>query len=385
MRRGATIVVSGMVAGVPGQGGAAWAVLQYVLGFRRLGHEVYLVEPVATGELQGTGLALGETEQAAYMRGVAAAFDLGGRYALLRAGSTETVGLTYAELRGVGERADLLLNLSGLLRDEALTGRIPVRVYLDLDPGFTQLWSAVEGIDMRFGGHTHFVTVGQLIGEEGCRVPTCGLEWLKTLPPVVLERWPVVDREPAYRALTTVAHWRGYGSIGHEGVWYGQKAHSLRRFFELPRRVPDRFLLALSIHADERNDRAALRENGWELMDPGVTADTPWNYQRFVQDSWAEFGIAKSGYVESGCGWFSDRSVCYLASGRPVLTQETGFSRYLPGGGGVWVFRDVGEILSGLEEIRGDYGRQRLRAREVAEGLFDSDAVLTRLLERVGM
>jgi hypothetical protein len=140
----------------------------------------------------------------------------------------------------------------------------------------------------------------------------------------------------------------------------------------------------MAIHPDERKDLAALAENGWELLDPAQVAGTPNDYRQFIRGSWAEFGIAKSGYVVSRCGWFSDRSVCYLASGRPVIAQETGFSRYLPTGEGLFAFENSGQVLAAVEELRRDYRRHARAARAVAEDYFDSDKVLTRLLERVG-
>ncbi|HEX6186671.1 MAG TPA: hypothetical protein VFZ40_01215, partial [Pyrinomonadaceae bacterium] len=182
---------------------------------------------------------------------------------------------------------------------------------------------------------------------------------------------------------TAIGNWRGYGSIEHGGVFYGQKAHSLRQFFELPRLTQEKFMLAFSIHPEERKDLAALATNGWELIDPNLAAGTPAQYRQFIQTSKAEFGIAKSGYVESQCGWFSDRSVCYLASGRPVIAHDTGFSRYLPAGEGLFSFQTKEDVLSAVEEINRDYSRHSRAARALAEEYFDSDKVLTRLLDSV--
>src|SRR4029077_17128575 len=170
--------------------------------------------------------------------------------ALLINGTRETAGLGYEELCKLAKSADLLLNISGMLADQNLIASIPVRVYLDLDPAFNQLWSAVQGINMRFGGHTHFLTIGQAIGQTGCAVPTGGLEWLKTFQPVVLDRWPVAN-EIRHDSFKTIANWRGYGSIEHNGQHYGQKAHSLRQFVKLPTLTKEQFLLALAIHPDE--------------------------------------------------------------------------------------------------------------------------------------
>jgi aminoglycoside phosphotransferase len=338
------ILVAGMVAGDPHQGGATWAVLQYVLGLEQLGHEVWLVDPAEPSN-----------EIEAYF----AALDVGPRASLGRYD---------------GPVPDVLVNISGMLRDERVLGRTPIRVYLDLDPVFNQLWHA-QGVHAGLEGHTHYVTVGR-------HVPPTGHDWIDTLPPVVLERWPVAERIET-DAFTTVGNFRAYGSIEHEGVRYGQKAHSLRPLLELPRLSDERFALALDIHPDEP-DLAVLREHGWELLDPRRVAGTPPGYAAFVRGSKAELGIAKEGYVVSASGWFGDRSAAYLASGRPVVAQDTGFGERLPTGAGLFAFRDTDGVLAAIEALRFDYARHARAARAIAEEHLDSRRVLTRLLREVG-
>lgn len=351
------ILVAGMVAADPHQGGATWAVLQYVLGLEQLGHEVCLVDPAKGGgsEKQGQTSSLSPGRSARYF----ADLDLGPRAFLGR----------YE-----GPVPDLLLNVSGMLRDERVLEHTPIRVYLDLDPVFNQLWHA-QGLDVGLDGHTHYATVGR-------HVPPTGHDWIHTLPPVVLERWPVAERIET-DAFTTVANFRGYGSIEHDGIRYGQKAHSLRPLLELPGLSDERFALALEIHPDEP-DLAALREHGWELLDPRSVAGTPDAYASFVRGSKAELGIAKEGYVVSRCGWFSDRSAAYLASGRPVVAQDTGFGESLPTGAGLFAFCGTDGVLEAIEALRFDYGRHARAARAIAEEHLDSRRVLTRLLEEVG-
>src|SRR5438876_6857531 len=186
-----TIVLSGMIAADPHQGGATWAVLQYLLGLRRLGHDVTFVEPLPETALRPAGAPLAHSTNASCFRQVMAEFGLEQTSALLLAGTRQTVGMPYENLRRVADRADVLINISGMLTDPELIGRIPARVYLDLDPAFIQLWHAVQGIDMRFAAHTHFVTIGQAIGRPDCAVPTCGRSWITTPQPIVLSRWPV--------------------------------------------------------------------------------------------------------------------------------------------------------------------------------------------------
>jgi hypothetical protein len=280
---------------------------------------------------------------------------------------------------------DLLLNVSGMLTDDALLDGPRVRAYLDLDPAFVQLWHCTQGVDMRLNRHTHFVTVGQALGTPSCDVPTCGVSWIKTLPPVVLEQWPAQDPNAplVHDALTTVGNWRAYGSIEHNGIRYGQKAHSLRELIALPNRLPKPFLLAMSIHPDERRDLELLHANGWRLADPAAVAATPRAYADFVRGSWGEFGVAKSGYVLSRCGWFSDRSACYLASGRPVVAQDTGMLGALPTGEGLITFRTEDEAAEAITSLSRSYVSHARAARALAERYLDSDLVLRSLLQKL--
>ena len=367
-----TILVSGMVAGDPHQGGATWAVLQYVLGLRRLGHDVLLVEPVDTIT----------DETRTYFEDVVERFGLRDRATLVSRGTRDTVGAPYESSLDTARGADVLLNVSGML-DGPLFDAVPGRrVFLDLDPAFNQLWEDLEGVDMGFDRHDRFVTVGLALGDPSCPVPTCGREWIRTPQPVVLEHWPAVLTPPAL-PFTTVANLRGYGSVEWDGQLYGQKVHSLRALYELPERIADPVVLAMTVDEGERNDLAALRRHGWQLADPRAVAGTPADYAHFIGASKAEIGIAKSGYVLSRCGWFSDRSVCYLASGRPVVAQETGFSRYLPTGEGLLPFDGVDEAAAALEAVRRDHARHAAAARAIAEDVFDSDRVLRELLDRL--
>ena len=373
------ILLASSIADVPDQGGWTWAVLQYILGLRRLGHEVFYLEVIDPARLEEHGEW---SSSAQYFRAVMADFELRRHSAMLLKGRQEAVGVTYDQLHDHARKFDLLINVSGILQDNSLMLRCRKRLYLDLDPGFTQLWQAVQNIDMHFAGHTHHATIGLAIGTPECLVPTCGMSWITTPQPIVLDQWPVVG-EIEYDGLTTVANWRGYGSIEHEGVLYGQKAHSLRPMIDLPTRTREKFMLALAIHENETKDIEALRANAWRLLDPALVAPSPQKFKSFVQRSKAEFGLAKSGYVRANVGWVSDRSLCYLASGRPVIAQETGFSRFIPAGEGLLSFSNVDECVVAIDAMNADYPRHARAARAVAEKHFDSDTVLTTLLEKV--
>jgi hypothetical protein len=370
-----------MLAGNPHQGGATWAVLQYALGLRRLGHQVHIVEPVAADALRPRGAPLPASLNARYFLEVMRDFGFEHQSALLFEGTREAVGLSYEEVRSAARRSDLLVNINGILAAEELLEAIPIRVYMDIDAGFNQLWHSA-GFDRRFDGHTSHVTIGQGIGEPWSPIPTCGVEWLKSVQPVVLDYWPVAP-SIVHDALTTVGNWRSSGRFEHDGVLIGQKAHSLRRLITLPTRTSERFLLAMAIHADETKDLDALASNGWDLIDPAEVASTPDSYRTFVQGSKAEFGLVQQGCIVAPCGWFSDRSACYMASGRPVLSQDTGFGRWLPTGEGVFAFETEEDVLGAIEELNRDYQRHARAARTLAEEHFDSDKVLTRVLDEV--
>jgi hypothetical protein len=371
------IVLSGMVAADPHQGGASWAVLQYFEGLRRLGHDVLLVEPVGgrhDTELLGSG-----SEVVAYFESL----RLSEGSAALLAPWGETAGLPYEAIAAFAADADLLINVSGMLRDERLLESIPVRAFLDLDPGFNQVWQA-SGEDMGFHLHTHFATVGLRLGQTGCPIPTCGKRWLHTLPPVVLDLWPAAEVPSSLAPFTSVGHWRSYGSIEHSGIRYGQRAHSLRELVELPAISKARFRIALGIHPDEKADLEALRACGWELVDPREAAGTPAAYAEFIRASKAELSVAKSGYVASRSGWFSDRSACYLACGRPVVAQDTGFASVIPVGEGLLAYETVAEAAAAVAAVEEDLDRHAAAARALAEEHFDARMVLSSLLERLG-
>ncbi len=367
------IVLAGMLAGDPHQGGATWAVLQYVAGLQALGHDVMVVEPVAPDAL-APGTAVSD-----YFRTLPLPPE---RAALLGRGSAETMGVPYRQLEAFAAEADLLLNISGMLRDERLLERIAVRAFVDLDPGFNQVWQT-QGEDMGFELHNRFVTVGALIGTPDCPIPTCGRQWVATLPPVALEHWPAAADPPLRDAFTTVGHWRSYGPIEHDGIHYGQRAHALRGLIELPRLSKARFQLALGIHPDERTDIEALTTNGWELLDPRRVAGSPGDYREFVRGSKAELCVPKSGYALSHSGWFSDRSACYLASGRPVAAQETGVAERLPTGQGLLSFTSTEEAAGAVAEIESAPELHRVAARALAEEYLDAEKVLAELLARL--
>jgi hypothetical protein len=255
-------------------------------------------------------------------------------------------------------------------------------VFLDIDPGFIQMWKAL-GLANVLSGHDMFVTVASRMGAAGCSIPTLGLDWATVHPPVVLEHWP---QTPINRsgAFTSIATWRGpFGPVDFGGETYGLRVHEFRRFLALPGATGARFEVVLDIDPKDERDRIALREAGWHLRDPASTVPNLGTYRDYITRSKAETCIAKSMYVRTRSGWFSDRSACYLATGRPVLAQETGFSGSLPTGEGLISFDSIESAAAGIRMIESDLTTHSRAARRIAEEHFDSDIVLTRLLRQL--
>ena len=378
-----TVAVAGSMAQRPGYGGHAWVFLQYLLGFRRLGHEVLFVDRLEPAMLGDDAGEVDGSPQVAYLGDVMARYGLGDDWALLTDGGSRSLGIGRAELDRRMADADMVLNVMGFLDDEELLGRCGLTVFLDIDPGFGQMWQALD-LHHMFRGHDRYVTIGENIGRPDCTIPTCGIDWITTKQPVVLDQWPVSPAPDG--PITSVASWRGpFGPIEYEGRTYGLRVHEFRRFFGLPGAVTVPFELALDIHQAEVPDLQALDDHGWKLVDPITVAGTPERYRQYLRDSAAELMIAKNMYVQSRSGWFSDRSACYLASGRPVLAQDTGLEDLLPTGTGVITFETPEEAVAAVDEFTSDPGRHGAAARAIAEEHFASDVVLGRLLAALGV
>ena len=364
-----TALVAGGVVQRSGAAGHAWVFAQYVKGLRALGWRVVFVDRVVDGGWEPE-------------RSRAVLELLGGPdgVAVLDAAGASVYGLTRSALVDVARDADLLLNVMGYLDDPELLEAVGRRAFLDIDPGFGQMWRELGLADV-FAGHDAFVTVASRI--EGSGVPTCGLPWRTTLPPVFLPEWPVAPPAPD-APITSVATWRGpFAPVELGGTTYGLRVHELRRFLDLPTRAGAALELALDIHPADEADRVALLSAGWALLDPAQVAGTPAAYRRYLSGSRAELLIAKHMYVATRAGWFSDRSSCYLATGRPVVVQDTGVADALPSGDGVLVFSDVDGAVAAIADLGDRYGEHCEAARAIAEAHLGTDVVLPRLLDAV--
>jgi hypothetical protein len=376
----AIAIVAGALANKPGSGGEAWVRLSWALGLRRLGLEVHLVER----------LEAPDPAAQRYFEEVVRAFDLQGSASLLGGRGEPLFGREAGELADLAASADVLFDISGHLGPGPLRSAPRRSVHVDLDPGFTQAWHADPRVEFDVSGYDRYLTVGQNIGEPGCPVPTGGIEWVTTLPPVLLDQWPPAPAPPEPLRFTTVATWRSpSGTLVLGGREMSLKHHQFRRFAELPERVAGVELeLALDIHPGDAADRELLREHGWKLVDPGEVAATPADFRDYVRRSGAEFSVAQGVYVEAATGWFSDRTAAYLASGRPAVVQDTGCGATLSTNGlqkcpAVVSFDDLDAAVAGIEAVRDDYGVHATSARSFAERHLDSDRVLGRVLEIV--
>jgi len=387
------LVVAGAVGNKPGNGGEAWEKTSWATGFRRLGFDVWFVEqivPASCVDAAGTRVGFDDSANVRHFDREMRSAGLTGRSALLLTddgGSVRsTRGAHVDEVTAAVSGAALLVNLSGHLRVPALLERCGRTAYVDVDPGFTQFWHADLGTPFRVPPHDLYYTIGRNIGRADCPIPTGGLTWLPTSQPVVLADWPVVPA-PRPNRFTTVARWRAaFGPVEFRGRRYGLKVHEFRKVIDLPTRVPAAELeIALAIHPADAADRHALERSGWRLADPAAVVPDSASFRRYVQCSGAEFSVAQGVYADTASGWFSDRTVRYLASGRPAVVQQTGFDRYLPVGEGLLGFGTPDEAAAGIERVLSDPCRHARAARAVAAEYFDSDRVLRRFLDDAGV
>ncbi len=321
----------------------------------------------------------------AYFEAITAQFGIAQTSALIYCDGAELHGLPMDQLTAGARRASLLFNISGHLTLPEVKDKVGCKVYYDDDPGFTQFWHAAHNPGTRLNDHDFYFTIGENIGKPGCSIPTGGLKWRPTRPPIVIEDWPMLNPS-TFDRFTTVASWRGaYGPVQHEGKTYGLKVHEFRKFIDSPRRIGQPCEIALQIHPADNKDLEALRANGWRIRDPKEVADSPDAFRRFVQTSSAEFSVAQGIYVDTFSGWFSDRTVRYLASGKPVLVQDTGISGNYPLGEGLFAFRDIDEVVEGAQRIVLEYTRHCRAARRLAEEHFDSNKVIGELAQEIGL
>lgn len=374
------IIVSGLIAQYP-LGGVTWDYFQYVLGLARLGHEVYYLEDTGQWPYNPTegGVSKGCEFNVEYLGNLMARYGLAEKWAYRFPWQSQWFGLTESQRRDVIRTADLLINVSGTLEHPEEYRQVRRLAYIDSDPVFTQVKLARGQLDFRNLIDLHDVqfSFGEHLTDK---VPETGHRWRPTRQPVVLSEWH--PTAPYRNVFTTVMNWTSYNPVVYNGQTYGQKDVEFMRFLELPSQVAPLVLeIAVNEGKTRRTPRALLAHKGWRVVDPAVVCPDFDSYRQYIASSKAEWSVAKHGYVAGQAGWFSCRSACYLASGRPVVVQDSGFGAVLPVGAGLLPFTTVAEAVAAVRDVEARYAYHAEAARALAEAYFDADKVLTRLVE----
>ncbi len=373
----ARITVAGYMLRHPVAGNVL-AFFHYVLGFHLLGHDVAYVEesgwPYSSYD-PGTG-----HWEAFPTTGIEVARALGRRHCpgvpivYVDTDSGQVDGVEWADLKAMLEATDLLVDIGGVcwLPEFNACRR---RVLVDMDPFFSQVQGFASEVLDRYDMHFSY---GANLGTAGCTVPTRGMDWLPAVPPVVTSLWPTST--PTRGApFTTIANWSAYGALGYRGEHYGQKDEEFVRLVDLPTRTTVPLELGLSGAGAET--LSFFAGAGWGVFDAGELSRDVDAYRGYITSSGGELSAAKHAYVKARTGWFSDRSVCYLASGKPVVLQDTGFSDWLPTGRGLMAFSTVEEAADRILRVQARYEEHCQAAAELASSTFASDVALRRLLD----
>jgi hypothetical protein len=379
------IIVFGIAFWYP-LGGVFWQFVHFLLGLQRLGYDVYYVEDSARDvyDPAANDFTANADSNVAAVAPFLESYGFEGKWCFRSHNPRRTYGMTEAELDQLYRDADAFLNVTGgqELRDEHM--RIPRRIYVETDPVVSQIKVAQNDaatINQLAGHDTHF-TYGENIGQSDCLLPNERFKWLPTRQPVALDLWK--HELPAGKHYTTITTWKNKGrdiEFGGE-TYYWSKHLEFEKFLDLPRRTRAKFELATT---PDPEATALLEQKNWRII-PSVPLSRDFvRYRNYIQNSRGEFTVAKDQNIRLRSGWFSDRSACYLAAGRPVITQETGFSNHLPTGGGLFGFLTMQEILAAIDKIESDYPEACRAALEVAENYFSAEKVLGSLLSRAGL
>jgi hypothetical protein len=385
-----SIVVTGLIGQHPGLGGMTWHYLHYVLGLRRLGHDVLYLEDSGEWPYDAAAGRRPCARNVDHVATTMARFGLADRWAFRCAVDRRWHGVPDGRRAALLRSADVLINVSGSLARPSQYRDIPVLVYVDTDPVFAQIKLLRGASPFReiVDAHDVHFTFGERLPVT---LRATGHGWRPTRQPVVTSEWAAGT--PTRDAYTTVMSWSSYASEEHDGRRFGQKDVELMRFADLPQAVP-RSVLELAVDfrpplglrpADRAvggaDPAGVLAARGWRIVDAAQGCGSAGRYQDYVRSSRGEWTVAKEAYVAARCGWFSERSACYLAAGRPVIAQDTGFSEVLPVGEGLLAFTSLQEAAEAIREVERDHARHARAARAIAEEHFAAGRVLTRLLD----
>ena len=385
------IVVMGFMGSIP-IAGVIWQHIHYIVGAQRLGHEVFFIEDSA--RLPYNPETFEVTDEFDYAAKVLAClardFDFKNRWAYCARylPGNPTAGLPLKKIRQLYREADAILNVCGTQEfnnDLLVSDRI---LYVESDPGVEQIKidKGVKSTMEYLRRHRALFTFGENVGTKSFPVPTHGFKWLATRQPVVTGFWKTKRSPASAPVLTSVANWStsGLKDISWRGERYlWSKSREFLRFVSAPAKAGETFELATNIK--DSKTRTKFQRNGWRLRCPLQMSVDYWLYRDYIQRSKGEFTVAKDQYVRLNTGWFSDRSACYLAAGRPVITQETGFTKNYGGKAGLLSFRSVGEIVDAVEEVNRDYANHSRAAYDIAREFFEAEKVLKSILDRAGI
>ena len=383
--RSGRVVVLGITAQYP-MAGVTWQAMHYLAGLRALGCDVFYVEDSGAPPYDPAsgGVAIDPSSNVAYLATVMRRLDLAERWAYWDAQRDVWHGLDAPQVRALYGSADAIFNLCGATRLRPEHRQGARLCYVETDPIYEQIRVANGDADSIafLAEHDLLFTYGELLGTPSCTVPVERFTWIPTRPPVALDEWAPRDPGTAYR---TIATWENKGkNVDFRGETYQWTKHlNFLRMIDVPRQARTRVELAMD--PLDAGARADLETHGWTLVDPRpISADVD-AYRGFVEGARGEVTVAKDIYVRPRSGWFSDRSVCFLAAGRPVVTQETGFSERVPSGRGLLAFATVEEAAAALRTVEGDYASHARAAREIAAEYFAAERVLGAMLDAAGI
>ena len=394
-------VIVGGVIGLYSTGGATWDYLQFPLGLKLMGHDVYYIEDTMRYPHNANKKKWDEhswtdaTECIEYLKRSMAIFDLSDRWAYRDYGSGKCFGMSLKKVKDLCKTADVFINISAssVLRDEYL--KIPSRIFIDSDPMFTQIQSLIpplhkikNSMKEMVEAHNHLFSFGENIGNRNCRIPTLDKNWLPLRQPICLDYWENGTGKTKF-SFTSVMNWNEQKQLMFANEAWGQKDVEFQKFLGLPAFFPNiKFEIVINPPVDRKHptqrkskfDKSRVQASGWRVLNPKKYIATSEEYKKFIQHSYAEFSVAKETYVKSNSGWFSCRSACYLAAGKPVVTQDTGWSNFIPSGQGLFAFTNLQTAKDAIEEVTGNYKQHTKAAKDIAREYFDSSKVLSQLL-----
>lgn len=390
------IVVGGFIGLMPA-GGVTWDYIQYPLGLSMLGHDVYYIEDTRLYPIyQKPGGNWNDCSSTVdHLQKIMNHFGMGNRWAYRDEASGKCFGLSTTALNEICRTADVFINIScsTFMREEYK--RIPKRILIDSDPMFTQIQyvsqqmftSGEPGLRQMIHDHNYIFTFGENIGSADCLIPECGIIWHTTRQPVCLDRWKLTlpkKNNPA--VFTTLMNWTAGKKLVYSNQEWGQKDVEFNKIIQLPHYVNDiDFAMVVNQTGGTENtlQKEKIEKAGWKILDPEENAGDWKSYQHFIEKSSGEFSVAKETYVKAKTGWFSCRSACYLAAGRPVIIQDTGWSKYIATGQGLFAFSNMDEAVDAFHRLVKDPVHHSESARKIAAEYFDSNKVLTCLLQKV--